>query len=141
MENDKTARRRRIALAHPPDLSPEDLLQFVELPSFAKGWKALGLTDDDRDALHVCIMAAPSGPPVIPGSGGLRKARFAPARWNTGKSGAARVCYAYFADLSIVLLVTIYAKNRKEDISAAETRKIRTLLKEIRAGFRKGPVR
>jgi len=64
-------------------------------------------------------MCAPDKPSVVKGTGGLRKIRFAPAPWATGKSGAARVCYVYFEEFSIVLLIAAYSKKEKENISAA----------------------
>lgn len=121
----------RISVEYPADINPEDLAHFIELPKFAKAWKKLGLNEDDRQALYIMIMMGPEKPPIIPGSGGLRKIRFAPRRWNTGKSGAARVCYAFFMDHSIVLLVRIYDKHEKDDLSKREINDIRELLEEF----------
>jgi len=81
------------------ELTPEDLLHFVELDEFRDDWEQLGLdVEGDLWALQILIMRNPGGTPVIPETGGLRKMRFAPGRWNTGKSGAVRVCYVYFPD-------------------------------------------
>lgn len=100
---------------------PEDLLHFVELDEFQDEWKELGLNvEEDLWALQVMIMSAPKDSPVIPGTGGVRKIRFAPAHWKTGKRGAARVCYVYFEEHWMVLLVTAYGKGEKEDLTAEE---------------------
>ena len=67
---------------------PEDFLHFVEYPAFSSDWDELGLdVEEDLLALQLMIMANPSGAPVIAGTGGLRKLRFASRRWNCGKSG------------------------------------------------------
>lgn len=120
--------KSRLVVEHPAVLRPEDWARFVELPGFSGAWKKLKLNDEDRKALQVLIMMGPKEAPVIKGTGGLRKARFAPVRWKVGKSDAARVCYAYFADYSIVLLVAIYRKSRKDNLSQAERNEIKRLL-------------
>ena len=125
-------KKEKFTLCHPSDMQPEDWLRFVLLPGFEKGWKRLRLTDEDLQALQMAIMAAPEGAPIVPQTGGLRKLRFAPGRWNVGKSGAARVCYAYFANVSVVVLVRVYAKKDKADLSAAERASIKQELERIR---------
>src|SRR5688572_26057880 len=89
-----------------------DLLHLVELDEFVQDWDKLGLNDDDDMwALQLEIMRAPERAPLVQGTGGLRKLRFAPPRWKSGKSGAARVCYVYFREHGIVLLVMAYART------------------------------
>src|SRR5262245_55244699 len=88
-----------------------DLLRFIELRPFAEGWRELELADDDALALEIAIMQRPKGFPVVPGTGGLRKMRFAPPTWRRGKSGAVRVGYAYLQQYGTVLLVIAYAKT------------------------------
>ena len=113
-------------------LTPEDYLHFVELDEFGDDWERLGLdVDDDLWALQILIMSNPKGPPVIGGTGGLRKVRFAPRRWKTGKRGAVRVCYVYFPDHWIVLLVTAYAKREKDDLTDEEKAGIRTYIRQV----------
>jgi hypothetical protein len=76
-------------------------------------------------------MTAPRAAPVVPGTGGLRKLRFAPPEWHTGKRGALRVCYAYFREHSIVVLMAAYSKNRKDNLSPAEKTVIKKMIAEI----------
>ena len=109
---------------------PHDLLTFVELRSFTKAWDDMGLTDDDLNTLQIGIMAMPKAAPVVAGTGGLRKIRFAPVGWSKGKSGALRACYVHFEDHGIVLLVLVYRKNERDDLSASEKRSIRRLIQE-----------
>jgi hypothetical protein len=108
---------------------PEDLLHFVELDEFSDDWKQLGLDlENDLWDLQIDIMSSPDAAPVISGTGGLRKMRFAPQEWHSGKSGAVRVCYAYFKPHWTVLLVMAYGKGRKETLTAEEKRGIKTYL-------------
>ncbi len=141
----KTGRKEsRVTLTYPKHaFSPEDLLHFVELTEFTQAWDSLGLDDeDDLLALQLMIMTAPKKAPVIKGTGGLRKLRFAPAKWNTGVSGAARVCYVYFEEFGIVLLVIAYSKGEADDLSDAGKRAIRKLILETTSYLKKrGPIR
>ena len=82
----------------------------------------------DLLALQVAIMAAPKAAPVIPGTGGLRKLRFSPLGWKTGKRGAIRVCYVYFEEFWTVLLVVAYPKNRRDNLTQSEKREISKLI-------------
>lgn len=50
---------------------------FVELPSFVARWKALGLSDGDLLRLELDLLANPKIGPVLKGTGGVRKVRFA----------------------------------------------------------------
>ncbi len=116
------------------ELTPADFLHFVELDEFSQDWESLGLNlDDDMWALCTAIMLSPDGAPIIKGTGGLRKLRFAPAAWKTGKSSAVRVCYAYFPKHWTVLLVMAYGKNVSETITAAEKRGIKQYLEAVQA--------
>ena len=85
-------------------------------------------------------MLRPGGAKVVPNSGGLRKLRFAPKRWKTGKRGAARVCYLYFPEYKTVFLVTAYGKGHKEDLSSDELREIRKLVGRLEQYLERGQV-
>ncbi len=126
-------RKARNKLRHPPNLSPESWCRFVEFPAFKKGWKGMKLGKGALRALQVSIMADPEGAPVVSGTGGLRKIRFAPAEWKVGKSGAARIGYVYLADFSLVLLVAAYQKGRKENLTQKEKKTIKPLITEVKA--------
>lgn len=123
----------------PDDVQPEDLLTFIELPGFGDDWKHLRLNDDDLWMLQFGIMADPRSAPVVPGTDGLRKLRFAPSRWGKGKRGAARVGYVYFEEFGIVLLVVAYAKNEQDNLSADDKRIIRDMIRRERTALEQRP--
>jgi hypothetical protein len=134
----KKASKRKVVFEYPKHaFRPEDLLNFVELPVFTKRWEALGLNDeDDLLALQLFIMASPKRPKPIRGTGGIRKLRFAPQRWKTGKSGAARVLYVYFQEHGLVLLCLVYGKNEVDNISEAVKRYLNKLVHEVECELR-----
>ena len=104
---------------------------FVELSHFVSDWQHLRLTDDDLRALQSIIMHRPESGKVIPGTGGMRKIRFAPPSWSRGKSGSARVCYACFLKATRIYLLAAYGKNEKENLDAQEKAYYAELLKRI----------
>jgi hypothetical protein len=94
------------------------------------------LTDVDLRHLEGAIADAPDCPPVMSGTGGLRKIRFASAKNPGGKSGGARACYAYFAEFRLVYLCAVYAKNEKANLTAAERNEFRSIVAAFRRYLR-----
>lgn len=103
---------------------------FIEFPAFTKA--IIKLPDDDYSVFQRELAADPETGDLIRGSGGFRKARMAFPSAGIGKSGGARVIYLYLADLQIIILVTLYAKARKADLSRSEENDLRNLSAEIR---------
>ena len=93
------------------------------------------LTPEARIAAEAVIVARPDAWPIIPGTGGARKARVRlPGR---GKSGGARVIYFFSATPALVAFLDIYAKGAKEDLTSTDKQDIRAAIAEIRAALRK----
>jgi hypothetical protein len=106
---------------------------FVQPASFAADWKGLGLTDEDLRALENLILDRPNAGAVMRGTGGIRKMRFAPPSWNTGKSGATRVCYIVFAEVAAVYWLAIFAKSEKANLTLAERNLFRRWVEFLRS--------
>ena len=120
-------------LQYPKDLAdPKDWLNFVQLGTFERAWKKLGLTDDDLRAIEMSIMLDPTRPPVIAGTDGLRKLRCTIEREQLGTRSGLRCCFVYFEEFGLIALVTVYKKNRKDDLTAEECKAISKLIKSIR---------
>jgi len=134
MGTDKTIETHK--LCYPKDLcDPKDWLNFVQLDPFPKTWSKLGMDDEDLRALEVSIMVDPLRPPVVAGTGGLRKIRF--GREGSGKQGGARVCYVFFKEFGLIALIIAYGKSQKDDLTKQESSAIKTLVAEIE-GYLKG---
>ena len=101
------------------------LLTVVESPVFQRLWP-LYWTEDERAEFASYIAADPTAGVVVPGSGGVRKIRW--ARPGAGKSGGVRVIYFNRTELGEVMLLTLYAKGKTENISAAKLKEIRRAL-------------
>lgn len=105
---------------------PEAMI-FVETPAFTADVKTL-LPDDSYAQLQRELIARPTAGDLIPGTGGLRK-----IRWRLpgqGKRGGARVIYYWFTLQSRILLLAIYGKGTKDDLTAAEKRLLRKIVEE-----------
>ena len=63
-------------------------------------------------------------------SGGLRKLRVAAK--GHGKRGGARMIYYWVVARDRILMLDIYAKNEKEDLSAGELKQLRTLIEDYK---------
>lgn len=113
-------------------------LTFTHGHSFTLEWKRLRLTDEDLQALEAQIGKRPDAGALMEGTGGLRKIRFAPPSWHTGKSGATRVCYVWFVQFRHCFLATIFAKNEKQNLSAADKAEFRKVIAQIRSMIEKG---
>jgi hypothetical protein len=107
-------------------------LTFIQLPTFVSDWRRLKLNDDDLRALEAVLMTDPSGGPVMSGTGGLRKLRFAPPSWRKGKSGATRVGYVYFLMHETIALVVMYSKDEKDNLSASERQQVKAVVDRIK---------
>jgi len=90
---------------------------FIETPVFTRRIAAL-VDEDDYFELQATLLLDPEAGVVIPGTGGIRKIRIAAGR--RGKRGGARVIYYRFVDESHIGMFFVYAKNERDDLTAAE---------------------
>ncbi len=84
--------------------------------------------------MESAIMSAPDSAPVIRGTGGIRKLRWAGS--GRGKRGGVRVIYFYPGPEAIYML-TAYAKAEREDLSAADMKVLSKQVAEIKKERRK----
>jgi hypothetical protein len=103
-------------------------LTFVQLRVFTADFGDLGLGDEDPRALEAELLSRPDAGRVISGTGGLRKICFAPPSWHRGKRGSIRVCYSWFPEAHAVYFFTVYTKQEKDNLSAADRRYFRSVL-------------
>ena len=88
------------------------------------------LPEADRCAMEAAIIADPGAAPVIQGTGGLRKLRWAGS--GRGKRGGIRTIYSRHAGADAIYLLTAYAKADRDDLSPADRRVLSRLVAEIK---------
>jgi mRNA-degrading endonuclease RelE of RelBE toxin-antitoxin system len=96
------------------------MFSFIETQLFSRLVQEY-LSDDEYRALQAALIENQAAGPVIPGSGGVRKLRWAaPGR---GKRGGYRIIY-YLRRTRGIIWLTIYPKNVADPIPADVLKRI-----------------
>ncbi|MCC6681317.1 MAG: hypothetical protein IT445_10500 [Phycisphaeraceae bacterium] len=86
------------------------------------------LSDEEYRKLQIYLAERPEVGPLIEGSGGLRKVRWAlPGR---GKRGGVRVIYYWAVRADQLLLLLIYAKGDVDDLTPRQVTVLRRIVRE-----------
>jgi hypothetical protein len=111
-----------------------DMQTVVETPGYLKAAKAL-FSQAERDRIVDMVAANPECGEVMQGTGGFRKLRV--ARSGMGKRGGARLIYILRNEAFPVFLISVYAKNEKENLSMQERNLLAKRADEIFAKYRR----
>jgi hypothetical protein len=104
-------------------------ITVLQLPKFkAEATELIGA--DGIEALAVYLIDHPDAGDVIPGSGGVRKLRWAAK--GKGKRGGARIIYLYAVVAGRVYLLRCYAKNLKADLSVDDKKQLRQIAAHLK---------
>ncbi len=101
------------------------MIEFIESSRFAKQLSHY-LSEEEFNALQQALIKNPEAGDVIKGSGGIRKMRWGGK--GKGKRGGYRIIYYYRSKLGQIYLLTLYAKNEMEDLTATQ---LKTIAEEI----------
>ena len=104
----------------------------VEMPLFLRLAEGIW-SDDERMELLDYVARNPESGAVIPGTGGVRKLRW--ARQGSGKRGGARVIYFYHHMDAPIFLLMAYAKAQSEDMTPDQKRAVSALTAELKKQF------
>jgi hypothetical protein len=102
-------------------------MQFVETPVFTAALRR-HLDDDQYRRLQVVLMLRPEQGPIIRGSGGLRKLRW--ARPGGGKRGGLRVIYYWLPVEQLFYMLYVFSKAEQGDLTPSQTRALGRLVRE-----------
>ena len=108
-------------------------MAVVETEEFLNRATAI-LTGTERADLVAHLGTNPEAGQLVPGTGGVRKLRWATP--GQGKRGGARVIYYYSRSIPLFAL-DIYAKNEKANLSEADKRSLKRLLPILVSGYMK----
>jgi hypothetical protein len=98
---------------------------IIETRGFQRRIDALLTPDQYRD-LQSELVARPFAGVVIPGSGGLRKLRWAAA--GRGKRGGLRIIYYYAVSPGQILLLFVFAKSESSDLTVQQRERLRAMV-------------
>ncbi len=100
---------------------------IIETPIFTRQLLAT-LSGDEYRLLQQNLLERPDAGKVIPGSGGLRKLRWAAEA--RGKRGGVRVIYYWLTAQDTILLLLIYPKNVQDDLTPEQLRLLKKIVEE-----------
>ncbi|CAG0989330.1 Toxin HigB-2 [Anaerolineae bacterium] len=102
-------------------------MQFIETSIFTRQVTSL-LSDDEYSQLQVALSAHPDAGAIISQSGGLRKIRW--AMGGRGKRGGVRAIYYWVTLEDQILMLFMYPKNEKDDLTAQQLKVLREIVEE-----------
>ena len=104
-------------------------MQLVATRTYERAIRKL-LSVDSRREMEAAVVAAPDAAPVIPGTGGIRKLRW--AGLGRGKRGGIRTIYFHHAGPEIIYMLTAYAKASHDDLSPKDKKVLSRLVAAIK---------
>ncbi len=107
---------------------------ILTTPAFDKKAGKL-LSEDALEELYDYLEECPDSGQIIQGTGGIRKLRWASGKNNKGKSGGVRILYHYSKEV-MVLLITLYSKSEKENITQAEKSILKSIVEKLLKEFK-----
>ena len=102
-------------------------MQFIETSIFTRQVTSL-LTDEEYGQLQVALLSHPDAGAIIPHSGGLRKIRWSMS--GRGKRGGVRAVYYWVVAKDQILMLFIYSKNEKDDLTPQQLKLLREIVEK-----------
>ncbi|MGE0119230.1 MAG: type II toxin-antitoxin system RelE/ParE family toxin [Dongiaceae bacterium] len=103
-------------------------MTVVETPEFLSACRKL-MDEGERGRLVDYLAANPTAGAIIRETGGVRKLRW--GLEGRGKRGGARVIYYHYDAHIPLFALTAYAKNAHEDLSPADRKSFKALVKAL----------
>ncbi len=109
-------------------------MTVVETPTFLREAASI-LSDSERAELAGAVAANPELGNVMPGTGGVRKLRWAAK--GKGKRGGVRVIYYYHSESLPLFLLNLFAKSEKVNLTKAERNEMKKLVPRLVVAYRR----
>jgi hypothetical protein len=100
---------------------------IIETAVFTRRMNGL-LTEDEYRQLQTALVNRPDAGAIIKGSGGLRKIRW--VLTGKGKRGGVRIIYYWSPAREQLLMLFVYAKNERDDLSASQLKILRHIVED-----------
>ena len=105
------------------------LMRIVTTKTYERAIRKL-MSEAEQQEMEAAIIADPTGAPVLPGTGGIRKLRWAAP--GHGKRGGIRTIYFHHAGPEAIYMLTAYAKADREDLTPADRKVLSRLVAAIK---------
>ncbi len=105
----------------------QSILTSVETLLFQKQWPVYW-TEEERGVFASYLANNPEAGDVVPESGGIRKVRW--SRAGSGKSGGVRVIYYTRLACGQLVLLTLYAKAKTDNLTGPKLKEIKHALEK-----------
>ena len=106
-------------------------MEFIETKIFTKDICQL-IDDTEYKKVQEHLRKFPLAGPIIPGTEGIRKLRWAAK--GHGKKGGMRLIYYYFIRQTQIYMLLAYPKNIKDDMSQKEQKYLKKLIEDFENG-------
>ena len=106
------------------------MLTVVETSAFARRTEKL-LSAEEHEELIFYLAIHPESGDEIPGTGGVRKVRFAAK--GRGKSGGVRIIYYFFEEENPLYAIFLYGKNEQVDLTPQQKKDVAAFAATIKA--------
>ena len=110
-----------------------NLMTVVETAAFARRAENL-LTTEEYESLMVYLALNREKGDEIPGTGGVRKLRY--AAQGRGKSGGVRIIYYFYDENHPLYAIFLYGKNEQANLTAEQKKEVAALAGRIKAAAR-----
>lgn len=104
-------------------------LRFVETTAFQKRIDSL-LEPGEFQNFQNELIDNPEKGAVIPGTGGMRKVRYAHPARSKGKRGGLRVMYYFQTQEDAIYFLLAFGKDEQDDLTPEQKRQLQTYVKE-----------
>jgi len=109
------------------------MLTIVETSAFARRAEKL-LSVEEHEELVFNLALHPESGDEIPGTGGVRKVRFAAK--GKGKSGGVRVIYYFYDEENPFHALFLYGKNEQVDLTPEQKKAVTGFAETVKAAAR-----
>ena len=100
---------------------------FIEFPEFSRVRDDYFRSDEAFAAAQLELIQSPEGGDPMPGCGGVRKLRRPDPRRGKGKRGGLRLIYLQVPEVRVIVLIDVYDKDEKDDLTPKEKRAVQSL--------------
>ena len=102
-------------------------MRIIETPTFTKRVKEI-LSEEEYRLFQIKLIGDPGVGNIIQGSGGIRKIRWSGS--GRGKRGGSRILYYWYNNQGLVLLLFIFKKNEKDDLTKSQLKALKTIVEK-----------